>query len=133
VRADDSRGRHTTTSRDLYLLPAGACVIDTPGMRELQLRGDDANVAATFDDIEALAARCRFADCRHAGEPGCAVREAIDAGELSNARLTSYVKLLKEMAYQAARADNRAQAAFKARNRALSKWSKQFQKGNGKS
>ncbi len=74
VRADDSRGRHTTTSRSLHLLPTGGCVIDTPGLRGLRPDIDEDDLAATFDDIRALAEHCRFRDCHHQGEPGCAVR-----------------------------------------------------------
>jgi ribosome biogenesis GTPase len=91
VRAGDSRGRHTTTARSLHRLPGGACVIDTPGLRALRPDLDEAALAATFDDIDALAARCRFADCRHAGEPGCAVREGVPADRLGN-----YHKMLRD-------------------------------------
>ncbi len=96
VRADDSRGRHTTTHRQLLLLPSGALLIDTPGMRELQLWGADAGLQETFGDIEALAAGCRFRDCQHVSEPGCAVQEAIAAGDLGPQRLQSYQKLQRE-------------------------------------
>ena len=92
------KGRHTTTHRQLILLPGGCLVIDTPGMRELQL--DAADLSQTFADIEELAAQCRFTDCRHENEPGCAVRAAIAAGELPPGRLTSYKKLQTELAYQ---------------------------------
>ena len=92
VRDNDGRGKHTTTSRSLHRLPGGACVIDTPGLRTLRPDTDDASFAAAFDDIEALAAQCRFRDCRHAEEPGCAVREGIVADRLRN-----YHKLLREM------------------------------------
>lgn len=85
------RGRHTTTGRSLHRLPGGACIVDTPGLRTLRLDLDDAAVAGSFDDIAALAQRCRFADCRHAGEPGCAVQAGVDADRLRN-----YHKLLRE-------------------------------------
>ncbi len=91
VRAHDSRGKHTTTSRSLHRLPGGACVIDTPGLRALRPDSDEATLAAGYDDIEALAGRCRFRDCTHALEPGCAVREGIGADRLRN-----YHKLLRE-------------------------------------
>ena len=91
VRAHDSRGKHTTTSRSLHLLPGGACVIDTPGLRTLRPDADEATLAAVFDDVEALAAQCRFRDCRHVDEPGCAVRDGIDADRLRN-----FHKLLRE-------------------------------------
>lgn len=98
IRADDDRGRHTTTHRQLLLLPGGGIVIDTPGMRELQL--DTGDTAKAFADIEALAAGCRYKDCSHDREPGCAVRRAIEAGELSAARLESYKKLQAEIGYE---------------------------------
>ncbi len=91
VRAHDGRGKHTTTSRSLHRLPGGACVIDTPGLRTLRPDGDATHVAAVFTDIEALAARCRFRDCRHAHEPECAVRDGVDADRLRN-----YHKLLRD-------------------------------------
>jgi ribosome biogenesis GTPase len=107
VRDHDSRGRHTTTHRELFVLPGGGFVIDTPGMREFQLSsaGDVDGVASVFEDIEALAARCRFADCAHQKEPGCAVREAVESGQLDAGRLASYEKLLKEVRYEASRDD----------------------------
>ena len=106
VRAHDSRGRHTTTHRELFALPGGGFVIDTPGMREFQLAaGADDGVGAAFDDIEALAADCRFSDCAHQGEPGCAVRHAVERGQLDADRLTSYEKLLKELRYEESRND----------------------------
>ena len=92
------KGRHTTTYRQLLLLPGGCLVIDTPGMRELQL--DTADLSQTFADIAALADRCRFADCRHGEEPGCAVQAAIQTGELAAGRFASYQKLQTELAYQ---------------------------------
>ena len=97
VRAADARGRHTTTHRALVPLPSGACLIDTPGMRELKPTGEE-DVAETFVDIEALAAQCRFRDCVHAREPGCAVRAAVEAGTLAAARLASFLKLRDEVA-----------------------------------
>ncbi len=82
VRESDSRGRHTSTARQLVLLPGGGVLIDTPGMRELQLWDTGDGMSGSFDDIDALAASCRFRDCRHLQEPGCAVRAAVDAGTL---------------------------------------------------
>lgn len=99
IREDDSRGRHTTTRRELFVLPGGALLIDTPGLRGLEVAGADEGLAAAFDDIETLAAGCRFGDCRHGSEPGCAVREAIAAGRLARARLDGYHKLGREMAH----------------------------------
>ncbi len=96
VRETDSRGRHTTTSRVLIPLPQGGCLIDTPGMRELKLVGEEDLSDKVFEDIEALAAACRFRDCAHLNEPGCAVLAALDAGELDEARLAHYLKLRDE-------------------------------------
>ena len=98
VRASDSRGRHTTTHRALIALTAGACLIDTPGMRELKPTGEEDLAEDGFADVEALAAQCRFRDCRHASEPGCAVRAAIEAGTLDAARFANYRKLSDEIA-----------------------------------
>ncbi|MDD4389553.1 MAG: ribosome small subunit-dependent GTPase A [Eubacteriales bacterium] len=97
IRTDDDRGRHTTTHRQLLLLPNGGIVIDTPGMRELQIFTGD--LAATFEDIEVLALACKYSNCAHDNEPGCAVREAIENGTISEKRLESYRKLQREMAY----------------------------------
>jgi len=97
VRQRDARGRHTTTHRALWLLPTGACLIDTPGMRELKPTGDEALENGGFADIEALAQRCRFTDCTHHNEPGCAVRAALESGELSVDHLHHYLKLQQEV------------------------------------
>ncbi|MFA4514986.1 ribosome small subunit-dependent GTPase A [Xanthomonas perforans] len=98
VRENDSRGRHTTTHRALIPLPSGACLIDTPGMRELKPTGEEDLAEGGFSDVEALAAQCRFNDCAHIAEPGCAVRAAIDAGELDPERVANYMKLRVEVA-----------------------------------
>jgi ribosome biogenesis GTPase / thiamine phosphate phosphatase len=95
VRADDQMGRHTTTRRELILVPSGGVVLDTPGMRELQLW--DADLEQTFGDVEEIARRCRFSDCNHDREPGCAIREALADGSLSDDRWQSYVKLQREL------------------------------------
>lgn len=97
IRGDD-RGRHATTSRQLILLPNGGIVIDTPGMRELHL--ESGNLSKSFEDIEELASMCRFRDCSHNTEPDCAVRKAIESGELSEKRLLNYKKLQKEISYE---------------------------------
>jgi ribosome biogenesis GTPase / thiamine phosphate phosphatase len=91
VRAHDSRGMHTTTARSLHRLPGGACIIDTPGLRTLRPDADESTLVASFGDVESLAARCRFRDCSHAGEPGCAVRGGVDPDRLDNFR-----KMLRE-------------------------------------
>jgi len=122
VREHDARGRHTTTHRALLTLPSGACLIDTPGMRELKPTGEE-DVAESFADVESLAAQCRFRDCAHGGEPGCAVRAAINAGTLAPARLASFNKLGGEVAGAADRlANRRAQnAQSKVLGKALNK------------
>jgi len=122
VRASDSRGRHTTTGRVLLPLPQGGCLIDTPGMRELKLSGDEDLAEGGFEDIEALAQGCRFSDCGHSNEPGCAVRAAIESGELTEARYAHYCKLRDERDAAATtlaqrRAENRV--ANKALNKRL--------------
>ena len=96
---NDDKGRHTTTHREMLFLPNGAIVIDTPGMRELGMWAAETGLSASFADIEALAAECRFRDCTHTSEPGCAVRKAIEKGELSEERLLSYRKLEAENSY----------------------------------
>ena len=110
VRDDDSRGRHTTTHRELFELPGGAFLIDTPGIRALEIAGADEGVGAAFDDIAELATACRFTDCRHQGEPGCAVRAAIAEGQLSRERFASHEKLERELAYAERKGDARAEA-----------------------
>jgi ribosome biogenesis GTPase len=111
VREDDSRGRHTTTHRELFALPGGALLIDTPGIRSLEVAGADEGVDAAFDDIAELATQCRFSDCRHDGEPGCAVRRAVTDATLGEDRLASYRKLERELAFAERREDPRARAA----------------------
>ena len=111
VRAGDAKGRHTTTARHLVPLPGGGAIIDTPGLRELGLWGAERGVEAAFADIDDLAEGCRFADCRHESEPGCAVRAAVDAGELEPERLDSLRDLRRELAALERRSDARAQRA----------------------
>ena len=112
IRAADGRGRHVTTARELHLLPGGGLLVDTPGMRELGLV-DDAGVDTAYADVTELAAECRFRDCAHRTEPGCAVATAIDDGRLDPARYTAWRKLQAEAHRQALRSDARAQAAEK--------------------
>lgn len=107
VRADDGRGRHVTTRRQLVRVPGGGLLLDTPGLREIQL-ADDEGLDAVFDDVGALAARCRFRDCRHEGEPGCAVRAAVDAGELDPDRVAHHRQLEREAEAFERRHDARA-------------------------
>ena len=113
VVAADGTGRHTTTHRELVRLPDGALVVDTPGLRELQFW--DGDISAAFEDIEALAGECRFRDCAHAREPGCAVLAAVDGGTLALDRLRSWRKLQRELEAIAARTDHRLRAARKKR------------------
>jgi ribosome biogenesis GTPase len=98
IREDDSKGRHTTTAREMFALDSGAWVIDTPGMRELKIGAAEAGLRTVFDNIETLAAQCRFRDCKHASETGCAVLAAVASGQLDARRLASYHKLQREAA-----------------------------------
>lgn len=125
-----SKGRHTTTHRELMALPGGGLVIDTPGMRELQVWGDEEGLKQAFSDIEELAAGCRFRDCGHEHEPGCAVREAIERGTLDIKRAESYFKLRAEFTHLAARQVMKASALEKKRWKAVSKEVKRM-KRNG--
>ncbi len=102
IREDDAKGRHTTTRRQLHLVPGGCLVLDTPGMRELQLVDAASGIDDLFGDIQALAAACRFSDCQHLTEPGCAVRAAIEAGQIDDARLHRWRKLVAEDAFNSA-------------------------------
>lgn len=115
VRQGDDRGRHTTTHRQLILLPTGGLIIDTPGMREIQIWAGDESLQETFADIETLAQECRFRDCQHHKEPGCAVQQALAEELLDYSRFLSYRKLQKELAYSARKQDQRAQLAEKER------------------
>ena len=123
-----SRGRQTTTFRELMLLPNGGMVIDTPGMRELQVWGDDEGLKQVFDDIKELATKCCFHDCNHQNEPGCAVQEAISNGSLDSDRLKSFLKLKKEFDYLADRLTMKPSAIEKARWKTISKYSKDLKK-----
>jgi len=118
VRESDSKGRHTTTHRELVILPSGGMIVDTPGMRELQLWDVSDAVRETFDDIETLAAECRFADCQHRDEPRCAVKQAVAEDRLGAERLASYLKLQDELDDLARHQTERAQIEDKRRNRA---------------
>jgi ribosome biogenesis GTPase len=115
IRESDSKGRHTTTSRQLIELPCGALVLDTPGMRGFQVWTDDEGVTAAFDDIASLAGSCRFADCAHQGEPGCAVSAAVADGVLDADRLANYHRLLREAAFEDRKRDKAAAANTKRR------------------
>ena len=126
VRVDDRMGRHTTTRRELILLPSGGIVIDTPGLREIQLWAGDDDLQSAFSDIEMLAKQCRFRDCSHNVESGCAVKAAINEGNLDPARLKSYWKLQNELEYLASREENSPRLYEKLRWKKISKLSKQL-------
>jgi ribosome biogenesis GTPase / thiamine phosphate phosphatase len=116
---EDGKGRHTTTHRQLVRLASGALLIDTPGMRELQLWTADAGLESAFADVEALAARCRFGDCAHDAEPGCAVRAVAESGALDPERLESWRRLRRELDWLELRQDEAAAAAERARVRTI--------------
>ena len=119
IREDDAKGRHTTTRRSLIPLETGALILDTPGMREIQLTDCKDGIEETFADIQALAATCRYHDCQHIEEPGCAVRQAVEAGELDERRLDNYLKLLREEAFNSANMAER-----RAKDKSLGKYYK---------
>jgi ribosome biogenesis GTPase len=118
---DDGRGRHTTSHRELILLPGGGLVLDTPGMRELQLWDADAGLEFTFDEVERLATGCRFTDCRHEREPGCAVQAALGTGGLDLERLAGWQKLQRELSFLHRKQNKRAESAERRRWRALNR------------
>ncbi len=129
---EDGRGRHTTTRRELLFCARGGMVIDTPGMRELQLWNDDEGLQMTFDEIETLARNCRYRDCRHQEEPGCAVREAVNAGTLDAERLSNLHKLQREVAWLDRREDPMGCLAEKQRWKNIHKSVKRFMKESAK-
>lgn len=123
ARADDDRGRHTTTRRQLLHLDDGTAIVDTPGMREFGLSGDDEAVASAFADVATLAAACRFRDCRHDREPGCAVQSELDAE-----RLESWRKLTREALFEAGKSDHAIRKAQQRRWKSLTKSARAFEK-----
>ena len=129
IREDDSRGRHTTTHRQLFMLPSGAMVIDTPGMRELGLFGADEGISVGYNDVEDLFLQCRFTNCRHNTEPGCAVHAALDDGSLPRERWERYLAQKRENKF----VDDKAGFLQdkRARHKDLAKWSKQKKKSGG--
>ncbi len=131
VRGSDRHGRHTTTNRELFLLLGGGMVIDTPGMREIQVWGDEQSLDGAFADISELAAACRFSDCRHDAEPGCAVREALRSGALDANHFKNYLQLQRELKHQLARQDGKAALVEKMRWRQISKIQKRLYKDRG--
>jgi ribosome biogenesis GTPase / thiamine phosphate phosphatase len=122
IREDDDKGRHTTTRRSLIALDTGGLILDTPGMREIQMADCKEGIATTFADIEAYANQCKFSDCQHQTEPGCAVQKAVDSGELDQRRLNNYLKLLREEALNSASLSER-----RAKDKALGKFYKHTQ------
>jgi ribosome biogenesis GTPase / thiamine phosphate phosphatase len=132
VRESDSRGRHITTTRQLFALPGGALVIDTPGLRELQLWGSQQGIAQSFADIDVLAGACKFSDCRHADEPGCRVAAAIAEGTLDRARLENFRKLLREQEFLDRKMDPEAEQARKEKFKTLSREIRRLYRERGK-
>jgi ribosome biogenesis GTPase / thiamine phosphate phosphatase len=128
VRVADSKGRHTTANRQLFVLPSGALLIDTPGMRELQLWDVRDGMNQTFPDIAELSSECRFPDCRHADEPGCAVLTAMADGRISPARLENYQKMSRELDYLAHRQEEGSARVERARWKGIAKLAKQIKK-----
>lgn len=131
IRENDSKGRHTTTRRSLLEIPNGAMILDTPGMRELQLAACEEGLQTTFADIDLLSQKCRFADCQHQGQHGCSVTAAVEAGELDSRRLSNYLKLQREQALNASslaerRASDRGTAKY---HRKVQRESKQVKRG----
>ncbi|BAZ40268.1 hypothetical protein NIES4101_65100 [Calothrix sp. NIES-4101] len=129
VRQGDSRGKHTTTHRELMRLPTGGLIIDTPGMRELQIWSGEEGISGSFADIEELAGQCRFRDCQHEREPGCAVRQALQDGSLDESRFANYQKLQKEIKYMERKQDQREYIAEKEKWKKITKSMRNYQKG----
>jgi ribosome biogenesis GTPase / thiamine phosphate phosphatase len=132
VRADDSRGRHTTSHRQLFLLSSGAALIDTPGVRELQLWAKEEGLGETFPEIEALALQCRFGDCQHGKEPQCAVQAALKTGELDANRFANYQKMQRELRHLAAKTDRLEEQALKRKSKEIPKAAKALHKLRGR-
>ncbi|WP_132945958.1 ribosome small subunit-dependent GTPase A [Tumebacillus sp. BK434] len=128
VREGDDRGKHTTTHREMIALPQGGLLIDTPGMRELQLWEADEGFSDSFADVMELAESCRFGDCGHNSEPGCAVKAALHDGSLDKGRYNNFVKMQRELAYLARKDDARAQAAEKQKWKNITKSMRGFSK-----
>ncbi len=121
VRQGDDKGRHTTTHRELIVLPSGSLLIDTPGIREIQIWAKDESLQETFTDIKTLATQCRFQDCQHDSEPDCAVREAVEDGTLDYQRFLNHQKLQKELNYLVRKQDQKAHLAEKEKWKKITK------------
>ena len=132
IRVRDGRGRHTTVARELVVLPGGGLLIDTPGLRALALTGSDEGIASVFPEIEALAEVCRYRDCAHEAEPGCAVRAAVEAGEVPAERLASYRKLVREAEVVAMKTDARLRAEEDRKWKSIRLAARDFYKRTGK-
>ena len=124
IRENDAKGRHTTSRRSLHLLPAGGLLLDTPGMRELQMAGCEYGVEETFTDIVELSTQCKFTDCQHVNEPGCSVQAQICADRLEKRRLSNYLKLMREQAFNKATLTEK-----RARDRELGRFYRSVQAG----
>jgi ribosome biogenesis GTPase len=132
TREYDGKGRHTTTVRQLFILKGGALMIDNPGLREVGMGTASGGIAGTFPDILKLARDCRFSDCQHDQEPGCAVKEAVQSGDLSSARLENYQRLVRELAFEQDKAEIGFARTEKKRWKAIGKLGKEIQKGKGR-
>ena len=132
VRERDGKGRHTTTHRELIVLPGGGALIDTPGLREIQVWGSTEGLQESFPDIEALAADCRFRDCRHESEPGCGVSEALEAEELDHKRYQNYIKLRQEFEDLEFRKSEAARRAERGRGKRFGKMVREVNRHNPK-
>jgi ribosome biogenesis GTPase len=121
IREGDDKGRHTTTHRELFRMPGGGLLIDTPGMREFQMWDNSESLDTGFKDVEQFASSCRFSDCQHTNQPGCAVQEALENGSLTRERYASYEKLKRELAYVERKADAAAQKAERGKWKQITK------------
>jgi len=128
VREGDGRGRHITSRRELIPLPSKTLLIDNPGMREIQMWGDEEGLSGAFEDIAVLASHCRYRDCQHESEQGCAVREALETGALDQGRFKSYLKLQRELRFLALRQGQKHRLAEKAKGKMIARWQKEFKK-----
>ena len=128
VRKIEDRGRHSTSNRELILLSSGGMIIDNPGMREIQVWGGSDGLRVTFEDIENLTSSCRFRDCSHESEPGCAVQEALQRGTLASKRFQSYLKLKRQLHYLATRKAQKVRLAEREKWKKISQWSKRMRK-----
>jgi ribosome biogenesis GTPase len=130
IRDVDGKGRHTTSHRELIVLPSRAVIVDTPGLRGVALHGAaEEGLSRAFAEVEELASACRFADCGHNGEPGCAIAASVEAGDITQARVDSWRKLQRELAFQARRGDARLRAEERQKWKTISKWQRNIYKG----